>query len=234
MVNASRGVGGTVGGRPGPGGSWIRGNAGYKERSHEEARHSKWGTNKGSAPPKVPVLREFSPGLALSSFSTPGDRSRSHSWDVDQMATASGGNPLLGNNDLYRDDATTGMEFLRSSKETGGKYYSNGHPSSTRRTSTRSRPSRGPIMCWAIPRQRSPTASSIRSGSRSRERVARSGPSPAISIPSRTESTPSSRRTSNSSTSPSTRYASFELRSPCLSRPWPTMPGRARGSWRWP
>ena len=125
MVNASRGVGGTVRGSSGPGGSSISGNAGYQGGASGGSTFQVG--NNELRPLQKSMLREFSASnCSLFSFDTRESSKIPSLFDVDQMATASGGNPLLGNNSLYRDDATTGMDSLKTlSKETGGKYFSN-------------------------------------------------------------------------------------------------------------
>ena len=125
MVNASRGVGGTVRGSGGVGGSTSANNAGY---SRSISGGSTFQVGKDELRPlQKSMLREFSASnCSLFSFDTRESSKIPALFEVDQMATATGGNPLLGNNSLYRDDATTGMDSLKTlSKETGGKYYSN-------------------------------------------------------------------------------------------------------------
>jgi VWFA-related protein len=125
MVNASRGVGGTVRGSGGVGGSSSSNNAGYSGRISGGSTFQVG--NNELRPLQKSMLREFSASnCSLYSFDTRESAKIPALFEVDQMATASGGNPLLGNNSLYRDDATTGMDSLKTlSKETGGKYYSN-------------------------------------------------------------------------------------------------------------
>jgi VWFA-related protein len=125
MVNASRGVGGTVRGSSGPGGSSISGNVGY-QGSASGGSTFQVGNNE-LRPLQKAMLREFSASnCSLFSFDTRESAKIPSLFDVDQMALESGGNPLLGNNSLYRDDKVTGMDSLKTlSKETGGKYYSN-------------------------------------------------------------------------------------------------------------
>ena len=123
MVNASRGVGGTViGGSPGGGIS----NAGMGGSAPQRGSTFQVG-NYELRPLQESMLREFSASnCSLFSFDTRESSKIPSLFDVDQMATANGGNPLLGNNSLYRDDKTTGMDSLKKmSQETGGKYYSN-------------------------------------------------------------------------------------------------------------
>jgi VWFA-related protein len=124
IVNASRGVGGTISGSSGALGSG--GGDGYRGTGRTEASTFLVG-NYELRPLQEFMLREFSASnCSLFSFDTRQSSKIPSLFDVDQMATASGGNPLLGNNSLFRDDKTTGMDSLKKmSKETGGKYYSN-------------------------------------------------------------------------------------------------------------
>jgi VWFA-related protein len=126
MVNASRGVGGTVRGSSRPGGSSISGSAGYQGTSTSGGSTFQVG-NSELRPLQKTMLKEFSASnCSLFSFDTRESSKIPSLFDVDQMALESGGNPLLGNNSLFRDDKTTGMDSLKTlSKETGGKYYSN-------------------------------------------------------------------------------------------------------------
>jgi len=125
MVNASRGVGGTVRGSAAPGGSSISGSAGYHGGASGGSTFQVG--NSELRPLQKSMLREFSASnCSLFSFDTRESAKIPSLFDVDQMALESGGNPLLGNNSLYRDDKVTGMDSLKTlSKETGGKYYSN-------------------------------------------------------------------------------------------------------------
>ena len=125
MVNASRGVGGTVRGSGNVGGSSTANNAGY--RTGISGGSTFQVGNYELRPLQEAMLQEFSASnCSLFSFDTRESSKIPALFDVDQMATSSGGNPLLGNNSLYRDDKTTGMDSLKKmSKETGGKYYSN-------------------------------------------------------------------------------------------------------------
>jgi VWFA-related protein len=125
MVNASRGVGGTVRGSSAPGGSSISGNAGYQGGASGGSTFQVG--NSELRPLQKAMLREFSASnCSLFSFDTRESSKIPSLFDADQMALESGGNPLLGNNSLYRDDKVTGMDSLKTlSKETGGKYYSN-------------------------------------------------------------------------------------------------------------
>jgi VWFA-related protein len=124
MVNASRGVGGTIRGSSGSlgsgGGEGYQGNATTKSSTFQVGNYE-------LRPLQEFMLREFSASnCSLFSFDTRESSKIPSLFDVDIMATASGGNPLLGNNSLYRDDKLTGMDSLKKmSKETGGKYYSN-------------------------------------------------------------------------------------------------------------
>jgi VWFA-related protein len=123
MVNLSRGVGGTVIGGPGGSGYVNQGMGGSGS-----ARGSTFQVgNSELRPLQKTMLREFSASnCSLFSFDTRESAKIPSLFDVDQMAFEQGGNPLLGNNSLYRDDKTTGMDSLKTlSKETGGKYYSN-------------------------------------------------------------------------------------------------------------
>jgi VWFA-related protein len=125
MVNASRGVGGTVRGSGGVGGSSTSNNAGYSGGISGGSTFQVG--NNELRPLQKSMLREFSASnCSLFSFDTRESAKIPALFEVDQMATEFSGNPLLGNNSLYRDDATTGMDSLKTlSKETGGKYYSN-------------------------------------------------------------------------------------------------------------
>ncbi|MCX6574519.1 MAG: hypothetical protein NTX99_11090, partial [Candidatus Aminicenantes bacterium] len=125
MVNASRGVGGTVRGSGGVGGSSTSNNAGYSGNISGGSTFQVG--NNELRPLQKSMLREFSASnCSLFSFDTRESAKIPALFEVDQMATKSDGKPLLGNNSLYRDDATTGMDSLKTlSKETGGKYYSN-------------------------------------------------------------------------------------------------------------
>ncbi len=123
MVNASRGVGGTVRGGSAGGGISSEGMGGNAPQGGSTFQVG----NNELRPLQKSMLREFSASnCSLYSFDTRESSKIPALFEVDQMATESGGNPLLGNNSLYRDDATTGMDSLKTlSKETGGKYYSN-------------------------------------------------------------------------------------------------------------
>ena len=73
------------------------------------------------------MLREFSASnCSLFSFDTRESSKIPALFEVDQMATASGGIPRFADNSLYRNDNTTRRDSLKKmSQETGGKYYSN-------------------------------------------------------------------------------------------------------------
>jgi len=125
MVNSSRGVGGTVRGSGGVGGSTTSNNAGYSGTIYGGSTFQVG--NYGLRPLQEAMLTEFSASnCSLFNFDTRESSKIPSLFDADQMALEVGGNPLLGNNSLYRDDKVTGLDSLkRMAKETGGKYYSN-------------------------------------------------------------------------------------------------------------
>ena len=123
LVNASRGVGGTVFGSS-PGGpisnQGMGGNAPQRGSTFQVGNYE-------LRPLQESMLREFSASnCSLFSFDTRESSKIPALFEVDQMATASGGSPRFADNSLYRNDNTTGMDSLKKmSQETGGKYYSN-------------------------------------------------------------------------------------------------------------